>query len=354
MSRDFLIAGVILAGIGSSFCTDDSRPLIVPTRLLNSLQVTGNTQGLDVNQTVQLTVMANWSDGSRRDVSSETSWRSFNPAVATVSSTGLLTTVAPGRTGAQAQYQTAVANFDVLVLPAGTFIVRGTVTEAGGFRIAQARVDVVGGPHSGRSAITTANGTYEIYGLSGDLKLQAVKDAYLANTRDVSVTANQAVDFELRPIVPPLAIAGNYRLTFTASTRCASQLPDDARMRTYAALVNQDAVRILVNLAGAPFATEPRTGQGNYFFGAVRSNTVAFTIGFDYFYYQLYDVVEQLAPTTYLTIGGAANGTATSTTIAGTLTGTFSVWEAPNGFYASSRRGVASCNAPDHQFSFIR
>ena len=66
-----------------------------------------------------------------------------------------------------------------------------------------------------------------------------------------------------------------------------------------------------------------------------------------------FDLVEQLGPTTYLTISGTANGTATPRTIAGSLNGTFTVWET-NGFYGFSRRIVAFCNATDHQFSFVR
>ena len=144
----------------------------------------------------------------------------------------------------------------------------------------------------------------------------------------------------------------NYRLTFAASNSCASRLAQDARTRTYDARMNQGEAKLLVNVEGAPFVLHPRTGAGNHFFGTIRTNAVSFTINFEYYYYDFFDLVEQLGPTTYLTISGTASGTATPRTIAGGLNGTFTVWES-NGFYGV-KRAVASCNATDHQFSFVR
>ena len=119
--------------------------------------------------------------------------------------------------------------------------------------------------------------------------------------------------------------------------------------------MNQGEAKLLVNVEGAPFVLHPRTGTGNHFFGTVRANAVSLTIDSDFYYYgdTFFDLVEQLGPTTYLTISGTANGTATPRTIAGSLNGSFTVWEA-NGFYGASRRIVAGCYATDHQFSFVR
>jgi len=113
----------------------------------------------------------------------------------------------------------------------------------------------------------------------------------------------------------------------------------------------------LVNLSGAEFALSPGTGSGNYFSGAVRTNVVTFTISIDdyyyYYYYDSFDLVERLGPTTYLTVGGTATATAAPRNITGNLNGRFTLWEAGTSFYGS-KRNVASCNAPDHRFSFIR
>ena len=145
--------------------------------------------------------------------------------------------------------------------------------------VGEARVDVIDGPHAGRSATTNlANGTYEIYGLSGNLSVRVTKDGFFVDTKSVSLTENRVLDFELRPTAAPLPIAGNYRLTFAASNSCASGLAQDARTRTYDARMNQGEAKLLVNVEGAPFALHPRTGTGNHFFGTIRANAVSFTL----------------------------------------------------------------------------
>lgn len=358
MTRHLLIGGLIVAAVALAYCSDNKTPVtpIGPTPAAPALRITGNTQGLDVNQTSQLAAVASSTDGTSRDVSAEATWRSSNPAVATVSARGLLTVVGLGRTGVSALYQGRLSTADVLVLPSGTYILRGTVTEPGPVPIGEARVDVIDGSHAGRSATTNGlNGTYEIYGLSGTLSVRVTKDGFVVDTKSVSLTENRVLDFELRPTAAPLPIAGNYRLTIAASNSCASRLPEDGRTRTYDARINQGEAKLLVNVEGAPFVLHPRTGTGNHFFGTIRANAVSLTIDSDFYNYgaTFFDLVEQLGPTTYLTISGTANGTATPRTIAGSLNGAFLVWES-NEFYGFSRRAVAGCYATDHQFSFVR
>jgi hypothetical protein len=361
--RQLLIVG---SAVALAWCGGDKAP-VAPTpsipATVNSLRLTGMSPQMDVNQTIQLTATAGFTIGTSRDVTAETAWRSFNTAVATISATGLTTAVSPGSTNVQATYQGRSASVQTLVLSAGTYILRGAVVEPGNVPVFDSTVEVVDGPQAGRSA-TTASGSnrYEIYGLSGQTRLRATKNGYLAEIKAVSMTENRVVDFELRPTTPPAALAGNYRLTFTAASSCASRLPEDARMRTYDALMNQDGARLLVHLTGAPLAVHPRAGTGDHFSGIVQTNAVSFTINFEYYYYY-FDLVEQLfnvrwfppqLGSAHLTISGAASSTATSPTISGRLNGSFNLWEAPSGFYGSGRRSVASCNATDHQFTFSR
>lgn len=356
MSRHLLGLGLLVAALVLAFCGDRSpvTPTFTPgpTRL-TGLSVTGNTETLDVNQTSQLAAIASFSNGTSREVTAEARWGSVNSTIATVSHAGLLTAVALGRTVVYAEYQSRFDSVEVVVIPAGTYILSGTVVEPGPLPIGDATVEVVDGPHAGRSATTEGNrGRYEIWGLSGLLSMRASRPGYIMDTRTVSVTANSAQNFELRPMLPSLPVAGTYRLTFTASGGCASQLPEGARVRTYDARMNQTEVRLLVNVNGAQFALDPASGRGNSFFGTIRGNIVSFSMEDDY-YYESFALVEQLGPTTYLTIAGNANGTAASSSIAGSLDGGFVIWEAPTGFY-SARRRTASCHAGDHQFRFVR
>lgn len=60
--------------------------------------------------TSQLTATANYSDGSEGDVTSLASWRSSNTAVATVSSGGVVTGVAPGAATISATYRSVTGS----------------------------------------------------------------------------------------------------------------------------------------------------------------------------------------------------------------------------------------------------
>jgi hypothetical protein len=92
------------------------------------------------------------------------------------------------------------------------------------------------------------------------------------------------------------------------------------------------------------------SGSGNVFHGRIEANSVTFSIA-DWY---SYGVVEQLGPTTYLSISGTATATVTLPTISGGFNGGMELWEAPNGFYAMERRQTAACSASDHQFTFVR
>jgi hypothetical protein len=360
LKRLLFIAGsaVALACCGG----DGNRGPVAPTAAtpvvgtpavdaVTSLQVTGNTNLTSVGETSQLTATAGFLSGASRDVTSETIWHSFNPEVVTISARGLLTAVTLGRalinasftTWANPAFQTRAMNREVVVLPSGTFILRGGVNEPGNLGISNARVEVVGGPPAGRFTMTDGFGGYELFGLSGDVRVTVTKEGYIAPTKSVSMTQNRRLDFEILPAVPPIAISGDYRLTFTASQRCASQLVQEARTRTYRARINQDQASVEVLLSEANFA-EP-----NDFHGRIEANSVTFSIGG-----WGYGAVEQLGPTIYLAIWGTATATVTLPTISGGFNGGMELWEAPNGFYGMERRQAASCIASDHQFTFTR
>jgi hypothetical protein len=74
----------------------------------------------------------------------------------------------------------------------------------------------------------------------------------------------------------------------------------------------------------------------------------------DTYYGYFEDLVEQLDPSTYLTINGYTNGAAAAAAeISGRVQGVITVWDAPNGFYGFGRRQTGSCRG-DHPFVFAR
>lgn len=177
--------------------------------------------------------------------------------------------------------------------------------------------------------------------------------------------------------VPP-AVAGTYRLTFTASDTCVpdqtyngtldvpATLPAEARSRTYFATVTQDGAHLHVDLSGGDFVTVPLSfsESGHSFKGEIPYNSVVFrdavslAINRDDEEVLQQDLLERIAPTMYLGISGNALGTITSSTIEGTLDGTFWVYGGSGNFYTSDSMShlplIGVCKSPAHRFVFER
>ena len=104
------VVGLVVAG-----CSKDSSP--PPTSPTPAPTVTGITvsgySGTPMNrrdQTVQLSASARYSDGTTRDVTGSAAWRSDNPAVADVSSGGMVTARGDGEATIAADIQGASGN----------------------------------------------------------------------------------------------------------------------------------------------------------------------------------------------------------------------------------------------------
>jgi trimeric autotransporter adhesin len=67
--------------------------------------VAGTTTFTAANQTSQLTATEGLADGTSQDVTSQATWQSSNPAIATVSATGLVTSGALGQATITATFQ---------------------------------------------------------------------------------------------------------------------------------------------------------------------------------------------------------------------------------------------------------
>ena len=192
----------------------------------------------------------------------------------------------------------------------------------------------------------------------------------------------------------PPAVAGTYRLTFTASDTCVpdsyyngtlgvpATLPAEARSRTYIATITQDGAHLHVTLSGAQFVLSQQgvvvggtvVHQGNAFAGEIPYNGVSFrqavwltlnggdpgdlTLppdpdeGRDWV---PHDLLEHIAPTIFLGISGSALGTVTASTIVGTLDGTFWLYSysGSGDIYSSlDVRLIGVCKSPAHRFVF--
>jgi hypothetical protein len=173
-----LVAGLLLAGCSDSESpARNSSPSPLPTAPGSSPArawlCCGSNQ-VAINTERQIEARATYSDGSIKDVTSlVTSWKSSNPAIASISSTGVVSGLAPGNfeisarlppehgTGAswglyvfQSPYRPPVADE-----------VTGSVRELTGLGpiyLERAEVEVIGGAANGRVVQTISGGLFRI------------------------------------------------------------------------------------------------------------------------------------------------------------------------------------------------
>ena len=271
------------------------------------------------NSTAQYRANSHGADGSTVDITAQAQWRSSNPSVLVLTSTGAATTRGMGESQITIQYFNVRAELDVLVLQPGTYRVAGTVTESG-LPVPGATVDVIESP--GTTTLTDASGAYRLYGVAGDIHLRVTKAGYKSQSSSLTVTANQTLDFALEQVSPLPDVSGLYTLTLSVDV-CAAT-PDE-RTRTYDALVTQTGPEVKVVLSGARFAV--RGDRGNGFTGRMDPDgTVSFILtGWNEYVYDdiYYNIVEILAdePRKLLTISGGVRATVSPAGISGLLNG---------------------------------
>jgi len=118
-----------------------------------------------------------------------------------------------------------------------------------------ATVEVRSGTGVGRVfAQTDTYGFYRLYGVAGPTTLRASKEGYEAVDHTLVVEDHyQQAEIALRLRAPRVDIAGTYTLTISAAKKCGvglgpDHLPEEARVRTYAAVVQQDGPTLAITL----------------------------------------------------------------------------------------------------------
>jgi carboxypeptidase family protein/Big-like domain-containing protein len=329
--------------------TAPTAPTVSAGPSLTALTVKGNATLTAPGQTTQLTLEATLSDGSKKDVTSTAQWSTTNSSVVVVSPTGLASASGFGRASVIGSAAgRGSPSFVMTVLPEGTYILSGRVTEAGDLPLAGVRVETIGGPMSGRVAMTSGfSGDYAFNGVSGVLQIRATKDGYQPATQNVSQDTEH-VNVELAPTVPYASLGGVYSLTFTASPSCT--LPDDAVTRTYTATIDQRGAPLTIFLSDARFLTSGQV-TSNQFFGRVLGNVVSFTLLTYYCPDYVGCVTEKLADTRYLSLTGTAKAVATVSGMSAVFAGAVSVTNSPDG---RESQPIAACSASDHHLIFTR
>ncbi len=305
---------------------------------------------LPPGQSAQFSAIAHQSDGSTQDVTTEAVWQAWNPSVVTIWPTGLAIGGAPGDSGITVNARGRSTSTQVIVVPAGTYRLAGAVKDAG-YGVGGARVEITAGTGRGLAVSTDPAGAYRIYGVAGPIEVRVNRNGFQEVRRSLEVTGHQVADFDLVLSRPRAEVSGTYTLTVIAAPECRAALPEQARIRTYNAVVIQDGRLLTVTLGGSNFYTSHNQAF-NRFRGAVEPENITFQLGgsLSYYYGTRYDVIEALDTTTLLAMTGGVVSTVSAGRLSGALSGTLETLREASGRFET----VSSCTSSGHQFVLAR
>jgi hypothetical protein len=318
---------------------------------LMTLRISGPTS-VAPGSTTQYRAIAEYSDGSTRDVTEEASWGPNEkwdfPIYFT--SAGIAAAVKYGELVIGAKYySTLMSNgsagwmnsaLRVFVLDPGTFRLGGTVVNTRGGVIAGATVEVQSGTGKGLKATTDFEGGYAVYGVAGPVRLRTSAEGFPEDVREVNVTQNDVVRVALTPLQDPVDVSGDWTLTVTPASGCPAGLPDVARNRTYEMHLTQEGMDLhwTLDRETLEYGTARSYTYGDTVIGSrVRLFFVGDTGYEDYVSPSIIDV---LSPTEWFGFSGLVTATLSNSEIRGTLNGSLVYWtRAP---------AVWSCTRSDH------
>ena len=203
----------------------------VPPRKPESLTIVCTNRILRVGEPRQLEVLARFADGSTTNVAAKTSWTSYrvsNPAIATVSSDGVVTPLKPGVVYVTAANEgaTAVCGLNVVGGNDGLTIVTGTVVDTNGMPVAGATVRIY--DLLVDTVITDASGNFTIPNVPTTLDPITAEARWFVNGRYyiaiAKVVGNSDGTTALGPVtLRPLTFSTNYRFAASGSHTVALQ-----------------------------------------------------------------------------------------------------------------------------------
>jgi len=198
---------LLLAGCSGSPSSLPSMPSTpaVPTAV-TSVMVSGTAAAL--GESSQFTATATLSNGRTEDVTTQATWQSSDAGVVTVSSGGVVQSVAPGEADVTATYSGKTGSERVRVevrREAAARTVTGVITDDTSGRpvVEGAETQVMDGAYAGTVGRVDANGLYSIGGIApGTFMLRARANGYQSRDRQVMLDSDVRVDFALHPEPP--------------------------------------------------------------------------------------------------------------------------------------------------------
>ena len=332
-----------VAGCGDSPAGPDGVPAI------SSLDITGPAT-LAPGETRPFRAMARLSDGSTRDVTAETAWSSSAGSVVSVAGSGLATGQGNGEAQILGNYRSRVDSTQVIVVPAGTYRLMGSVVDPlfPNLPVSNVTVEAIGADGVPHTAAVTRGG-FRFYGLAGRVRLRSDSARSWLDPLDTSIDINDHLSVTLQwPTKDPgIDVSGQYRLTITADAACKGELPADGFVRSYQAQVSQRLTLVDVRLTGATFATSSGGMMMHNLLDGLAENGRLRLFLYEWTdsdppYPGLYEV---LSPGRYYGASGSSNLEETASGFAGRLDGTVVV---------AGAEGAGSCRASGHVLALSR
>jgi hypothetical protein len=345
-----LVPRAMLIALMLAACeSESSRPTTPPPPAQTSSVVRLELKGPDtvhIDETEQFTVTAVRSDGSTTDVTSQASWNFATPLL-TMSTPGRFTGKAKGETNVSVATGGRSALRSVIVVPVGTYRLKGTVRDAGVAVDAHVRIE---NGSLGTVDLDTAGGQYTVFGVAGETRVTVTKDGYLEDRRTETIGEHRIINIDLSLVRSRADISGMYTLTVTAADSCGT-LPAEVRSRTFTASIAQNGAQVTVTLSGREFAAD-RGRTLNRFNGFIEAERVVFHFSdaFGYYYYYFYtpDILEFVSDNLYYGWDGTATGSISRDRVAGTLNGLVMTFTGP------PFRPALRCRSNQHRFELAR
>ena len=212
-----------------------STSLTVTAPALASITVTpvGLTLGIGINQ--QFVATATYTDGSSADLSAGVTWTSSSTSVATISSSGMATTVAAGQTTITAKLgifsDTSVLTVvpahlvSIAVTPATQTIVAGTslqFTATGSFDDGSTQILQQVTWSSSATTVATVNSTGLVNGVGAGTATLTATSGSVSGTASLTVSAATLVSLSVTPANPSMAAGTTKQFTATGTFSDAS------------------------------------------------------------------------------------------------------------------------------------
>ena len=180
-------------------------------------------------QQFALRAMANYSDSTTQDVSTQASWQSSNPAAAEVAAGGAVRAVSAGTADIRATFNNVNGSLRLEVVPAPVVLpgIAGRVTDATTNQpIGRVEVAVLDGPNAGRQTLTDDAGNYSLTSLTmGSFTVRFVKDGYVTQTRGLTLTADTRIELALTPSTNVSGFYGTYSIGISITSQSCGEFP---------------------------------------------------------------------------------------------------------------------------------